>query len=205
MSDGYLSGDREHLTCLQRERRARIVRIDYMPSPAALPAIDAKCATLRPGSIAATKSAVLDAIVSEWAKMAGQESCGGASTEISDRTLEFGNQYAPTRVSPVRERSAPSQEFGTMSGVTAAIPRALTRAYDFGRRAAEIHEASEESVVAQHITCGARRHRDDQPCQAKSEPGKRRCRFHGGCSTGPKTAAGRKRALRNLKQFKHKT
>jgi hypothetical protein len=38
--------------------------------------------------------------------------------------------------------------------------------------------------------CGAR-NRQGKPCAVKVEPGKRRCRFHGGLSTGPKTAAGR--------------
>lgn len=38
--------------------------------------------------------------------------------------------------------------------------------------------------------CGAMT-RKGTPCRAKSEPGKRRCRFHGGLSTGPKTEAGR--------------
>ncbi|WP_428849225.1 HGGxSTG domain-containing protein [Thetidibacter halocola] len=40
--------------------------------------------------------------------------------------------------------------------------------------------------------CGART-RKGTPCRAKSEPGKRRCRFHGGCSTGPRTPEGRER------------
>ena len=30
-------------------------------------------------------------------------------------------------------------------------------------------------------------------CQVRAEPGKTRCRFHGGKSTGPKTQAGRAR------------
>jgi hypothetical protein len=40
--------------------------------------------------------------------------------------------------------------------------------------------------------CGAR-NRQGKSCAVKVEPGKRRCRFHGGLSTGPKTAAGRAR------------
>ena len=43
------------------------------------------------------------------------------------------------------------------------------------------------------IRCGARRKRDGQPCQCPVEPGRRRCRFHGGLSTGPKTMEGRDR------------
>ena len=42
--------------------------------------------------------------------------------------------------------------------------------------------------------CGARTRRGE-PCRAKALPGKRRCKFHGGHSTGPKTEAG-KQAIR---------
>lgn len=54
------------------------------------------------------------------------------------------------------------------------------------------------------VICGARRKSDGQPCEAKSEPGKRRCRFHGGCSTGPRTEEGKARALANLRNQKSK-
>ena len=40
--------------------------------------------------------------------------------------------------------------------------------------------------------CGART-RAGQPCKSKVVPGKRRCRLHGGLSSGPKTKAGRER------------
>jgi hypothetical protein len=40
--------------------------------------------------------------------------------------------------------------------------------------------------------CGAH-NRQGNPCSVRVEPGKRRCRFHGGLSTGPKTSAGRAR------------
>lgn len=40
--------------------------------------------------------------------------------------------------------------------------------------------------------CGARS-RKGTACRSKPTPGKRRCRFHGGLSTGPKTQAGRNR------------
>lgn len=46
--------------------------------------------------------------------------------------------------------------------------------------------------------CGAQRHRDGQPCEALPEPGKRRCRFHGGRSTGPRTPEGKAICTRNL-------
>jgi hypothetical protein len=42
------------------------------------------------------------------------------------------------------------------------------------------------------LLCGAKT-RAGGCCQVRAEPGKRRCRFHGGKSTGPKTQAGRAR------------
>lgn len=55
-------------------------------------------------------------------------------------------------------------------------------------------------AVGSRVPCGAKRHRDGKPCEALSEPGKRRCRFHGGRSTGPRTEAGKARALANLRR-----
>src|SRR5687768_7677811 len=40
--------------------------------------------------------------------------------------------------------------------------------------------------------CGAKNRRGE-PCAARWEPGKKRCRFHGGRSTGPRTPGGRAR------------
>ncbi|WP_340107794.1 helix-turn-helix transcriptional regulator [Pikeienuella sp. HZG-20] len=42
------------------------------------------------------------------------------------------------------------------------------------------------------VRCGART-RKGTPCSAKSIPGKRRCKFHGGLSTGARTSEGRQR------------
>lgn len=76
-------------------------------------------------------------------------------------------------------------------GQSARIAHPRPRANDFGSQQAR-----------ERVTCGARRHRDGQPCQALSEPGKRRCRFHGGRSTGPRTPEGKARALANLRQLR---
>lgn len=42
------------------------------------------------------------------------------------------------------------------------------------------------------VRCGAQT-RNNTACRMKSEPGKRRCKFHGGKSTGPRTANGKVR------------
>ena len=184
-ADGYLSRCKPHLNRLQRDRRARMVRIDYMPSKAALAAIEAKRATLRPGSVAATNSATLDAILIEWARLTGIN-CG---EEELPKSPELVHQYAQARMSPIAERSARAQESGGVAGINARIAGVCAGAYESGK-------------ATLRVQCGAKRHRDGQPCQAKSEPGKRRCRFHGGRSTGPKTPEGKARALANLRQYR---
>lgn len=171
MSDGYLSKDREHLARLQRERRQRMTRIDYMPSREALGAIDAKRATVRPGSIAATNSALLDAIVKEWAELTGIK-----WNEISKHMTSKPGPELTDHSAQARMTSEP-------------LPAWLLRT---------VVRTENKTKQVPRVACGARRHRDGQPCQAKSEPGKRRCRFHGGRSTGPRTDEGKARALANL-------
>lgn len=47
------------------------------------------------------------------------------------------------------------------------------------------------------MKCDART-RSSKPCRNAPVFGRRRCRMHGGCSTGPKTAEGKRRALAAL-------
>ncbi|WP_350172587.1 HGGxSTG domain-containing protein [Hyphomonas sp.] len=50
--------------------------------------------------------------------------------------------------------------------------------------------------------CGARtRSRNGAPCQCKVVPGRTRCRFHGGLSTGPRTPEGKARCAEGLRQY----
>ncbi|MEJ7746152.1 MAG: HGGxSTG domain-containing protein [Luteimonas sp.] len=170
MSDGYLSKDRQHLARQQRERRARLVRIDYTPNAAALAAINAKRGPWYPLN---NNSGVLNAIVTEWAALAG----------MNKREVETPMTPAP-HTGIVRPLRAPAREFGG----------------DWPKWADSWLAAGKARAASGRVICGARRHRDGQPCQARSQPGKRRCKWHGGCSTGPRTADGKARALANLKQ-----
>jgi len=158
MTDGYLSRDREYLAGLQRARRKSMTRVDYMPGREALAVIEAKRRKERPGSSAATNSAVIDAIVTEWADLTG------INYSAIEKPMSLAKRKDP-------ERSARAR---------------MTLA----------HSVPDKST--QRVLCGAKRHRDGQPCQAKSEPGKQRCRFHGGRSTGPKTEEGKRRVTLNL-------
>lgn len=49
------------------------------------------------------------------------------------------------------------------------------------------------------VTCGART-RAGKPCGKEPRAGKTRCRFHGGESTGPRSAAGRERIAQAQRQ-----
>ena len=62
------------------------------------------------------------------------------------------------------------------------------------KRMAELGLAGDGSPLARRDrpSCGART-RKGAPCQAQVVPGKRRCRMHGGLSTGPRTAEGKAR------------
>ncbi|MEM8617790.1 MAG: HGGxSTG domain-containing protein [Pseudomonadota bacterium] len=57
---------------------------------------------------------------------------------------------------------------------------------------ARLAEKEAEQAKRRRIICGAKT-RKGHPCRMKSEPGKRRCKFHGGLSTGPRTKEGKQR------------
>ena len=170
MTEGHLSKDRCWINKGQRARRARHPRIDYYPSDNALAIVKAKLGPYAPTN---SYTGVLDAIVGEWAELTG----------INKREIE----------TPMTAARAPE-----LSDALRA------RAYDFGADLPIWGEAwlaaNRAKQASRRVICGARRHRDGQPCRAKSEPGKRRCKWHGGCSTGPRTESGKARALGNLKQ-----
>lgn len=182
-AEGHFSRDKTHIARLQRERRARLTRIDYMPNAVARIAIAAKRQTVRPGSVAATHSAILDAIISEWAELTGI-SYPKLEPPKSSKDVD---QYARPRMTSVQIATPSTQPLGDPSGISRHIAHRRARGMESG---------------SMRVSCGAKRHRDGLPCKAKSEPGKRRCRFHGGRSTGPKTALGRAKSLRNLVQFR---
>ncbi|MEX0349854.1 MAG: HGGxSTG domain-containing protein [Paracoccaceae bacterium] len=53
-------------------------------------------------------------------------------------------------------------------------------------------EAQQREESTRRVACGAKT-RKGRPCRALSEPGRNRCRFHGGKSTGPRTDEGKAR------------
>lgn len=62
----------------------------------------------------------------------------------------------------------------------------------FLEQVARIKARSDAWAARRRVICGAKT-RKGTPCRCKSEPGKRRCKFHGGKSTGAKTPEGKAR------------
>lgn len=189
--DGYLSRNRPYLDAMQRQRRARMVRVDYMPSKAARDAIEAMRARSRPGSVSATNSAVIDAIVGEWARLTGINYSDLSKPKTSAGQPVLSDQYARARMT-----SDGLAKGHTHGGPSPMEPKLFTTSARTNKSGSLPAGADQARVI-----CGANRRRDGQPCQGLSVPGKRRCKWHGGCSTGPRTEVGRGRALANLKQF----
>ena len=249
--DGYLSRNRPYLAAMQRQRRAKIVRIDYMPSDEARDAIEAMRARSRPRSVSATNSAVIDAIVAEWARHTGIQQTEIDTSATSPTTSGVADQYARMRMTSDSGTSTRAgvtsgklaECAGVQAGASPAAPeflppsQARAGAKDFDPRHAkpthpptpdtpEFLTASaraKESGLCHakragahanksgglpagpnqaRVICGAKRRRDGQPCQGLSVPGKFRCKWHGGASTGPRTDEGRARSLANLRQYR---
>ena len=68
--------------------------------------------------------------------------------------------------------------------------------YDFDLEAEKPFAAYQARAAARQarkrVVCGAKT-RKGRPCRLMSVPGKARCKFHGGLSTGPTTSVGRER------------
>lgn len=251
MTDGYLSKDRPYLAAMQRQRRARMVRIDYMPGKAARDAIEAMRQRTRPGTPSATNSAVIDAIVAEWARLTGINYSQLDKAKTPAITPAVAEHYARVRISSdsgtctlARVTTDNLAECaGVRAGASPAAPelpdasQARAGANDFDPRQAEHGHPRERATAAPEfltaiarandyglchatragahanksgslptgnkarVICGAKRRRDGQPCQGLSVPGKVRCKWHGGASTGPKTEEGRARSMANLRQY----
>lgn len=173
MNDGFQSKDRNRINARQRERRARMTRVDYMPGDDAVAILRAKRAQERPGTPAATNSAVLDSILTDWARLTGLKYSRIDAPQASGSRPEFVSQYAR------------ANDFGFCQAKRAPAHVRMTSGLPTPK-------------AAMRVPCGARRRRDGLPCEALSVPGKRRCKWHGGASTGPRTAKGKAISLRNL-------
>lgn len=165
----------------QRARRGRRSRIDYYPNPDALTAIEARRTRYGPAN---NYSGILNAIIAEWLSLTGrkQQATAGPNTKSMP---EFSEKNAHERVTSV----ARYVEVPELCHTSRA------------RACARITSEPENRAKQACVICGARRRSDGKPCQALSVQGKKRCRWHGGCSTGLRTDVGRARSLANLRQY----
>ena len=62
---------------------------------------------------------------------------------------------------------------------------------------------AENDAAAIAARCGAKT-RKGQPCKHRPITGRKRCKFHGGMSTGAKSLSGRIRALSGLRQYQQR-
>ncbi len=250
MTDGYLSKDREHIAGRQRQRRARMARIDYYPSPDALALIESR--RTRYGRTN-NNSGIIDTIIAEWAVLAGLKqseidkpvspatSPGGAehyarmritatsrtstrssaAPELSDTSRACAGARATSATPeclPASQARAGASDFDLTHAEHAPPPATAAPEFiDASTRANEsefchakragAHANKSGSLPAGNkarVICGARRRRDGEPCQGLSVPGKRRCKWHGGASTGPRTDEGRARSMANLRQWQYR-
>lgn len=69
----------------------------------------------------------------------------------------------------------------------------------FAQMQASQAERHTKHAATRRVKCGAKTRRGN-PCRNESEPGKRRCKFHGGKSTGAKTPEGKARIAEAQRQ-----
>lgn len=249
MTNGYLSKDREHIAGRQRQRRARMARIDYYPSPDALALIESLRTRYGPTN---NNSGILNTIIAEWAVFAGLKQSEIDKPTNPATSPGVAEHYARMRTTSDFETSTQARVTsdklaecaGVRTGASPAAPeqpdasQARARVSDFNPRHTKPRHPREAATAAPEfidastrasesglchakrartgannsgglptganqarVICGARRRRDGQPCQGLSVPGKRRCKWHGGASTGPRTDKGRARSMANLRQY----
>lgn len=97
-------------------------------------------------------------------------------------------QNAVARV--MRYFPAPNARAGDGSNLSA-----LEREFQaiVARELIRMQEREAERAARRRVRCEAKTTRKGTPCKNMSEPGRRRCKHHGGRSTGPKTAEGKAR------------
>ena len=112
------------------------------------------------------------------------------NVRAGDGVRWMGNRYLERLLRPPRTK-APNKPARTLSALRKRIASSESAEVALG-----------EILDFAGTRCGAYARSTGKPCLGRRVPGRRRCRNHGGCSTGPKTLEGKLRALSNLKQFR---
>lgn len=104
----------------------------------------AKRAQERPGTPAATNSAILDSILTDWAQLSGLKYSGIDAPQASGSHPEFADEYAR------------ANDYGLCHATRAGAHTDKSGSLPTGNKA--------------RVICGAKRRRDGQPCQGLSVP-----------------------------------
>jgi hypothetical protein len=186
----------------QRARRERIARIDYYPSSDALALIESRRTRYGPTH---NNSGIIDTIIAEWAALAGLKQSEIDKLKTPAMALSIAEQSARMRITSELRTSMRARMTSdnlakcasVRAGASPATPEFLPPSQ---ARAGANNSGSLPTGNKARVICGAKRRRDGLPCQGLSVPGKLRCKWHGGASTGPRTDAGRARSMANLRQ-----
>ncbi len=128
---------------------------------------------------------------SELAQRAG---CGRHAVSYWECKPELDRRaWAVERITKALGLSAFSEALRARAAWAESL-KAEQRARDaaIAAKLAKWQRARAEAAAKRRVRCGAKT-RNGTPCRAKSVPGKRRCKFHGGMSTGARTTEGIKR------------
>lgn len=177
---------------LQRARRHGVKRIDYQPNARAFAIIAAQ---LMP-YVGSDSSSVIDRLILKAA---------GVAPELRHQSrgrvhaIDLGGSTDNDEVG--RPLRASARDFDASAHEPGIINAFRTGASDFDEwpgRAASNSIPRAVCEATRRVVCGGRRRTDGQPCEALSVPGKRRCKWHGGYSTGPRTTDGKAKVARNF-------
>lgn len=202
----------------QRARRARIARIDYYPSPDALALIKSRRTRYGPTH---NNSGIIDTIIAEWADLAGLKQSEIDKLKSPATSPELLDTYTRARISTDARNSTHAHRSPENLAKCAHASPGAKRAPEFSDASMRANNSGNIDLchhIRAHagknnsgslpagnntrVVCGAKRRRDGEPCQGLSVPGKFRCKWHGGASTGPRTDEGRARSIANLRQYR---
>ncbi|MBB6243075.1 hypothetical protein HDE79_002533 [Rhodanobacter sp. MP1X3] len=177
---------------LQRQRRHGVKRIDYHPNARALAIITAE---LKP-YVGSDSSSVIDRLILK---------ATGAAPELRHTSRRCAHAFDLAGPSDAANSGRPvctrAKDFGESTNKPGIIDAIRAGASDFEGlptwAPAYLSRCAARDVTKRAV-CGGRRRSDGQPCEALSVPGKQRCKWHGGCSTGPRTVEGKARVTANL-------
>jgi hypothetical protein len=146
----------------------------------------------------------------EAARAAGYQAEYGA--QYVDRVISSGLAAGIARpvrnldkpcLMPAKPRPTPRNPSSASTALSRLPePAQLQKPVKAERQPSPPFEPSGPLTGRQRKRCGARaRSKGGAPCQCKVVPGRTRCKFHGGMSTGPKTPEGRARSSEGARRY----